>query len=326
MKTMKKFTIALIGECMIELQEIQPGVIQQTFGGDTLNTAIYMARISQGLPVRVDYVTALGTDQFSEEMISFWEKEQVGSSMTQRIAGGRPGLYFIQLDDKGERVFHYWRGEAIARRCFEYPGSEKILARLDDYDAIYLSGISLAILLPNSRNQLPNRLTELYDLGKVIYFDCNYRPHLWQSLEEARTTYNRILSLAHTVFLNVEEGIALLDQGTAHRIHAVLGSHGVRESVIRDGGNPCSVSCDGTIEEIATLSVARVVDTTAAGDSFSAAYLLARRFGQNIHQAVMLAHQMAAYVISNKGAIAPRETMPFWGNKLIKNNNKHRGK
>ena len=57
LNAMDKFTIALIGECMIELQEAQRGIFQQTFGGDTLNTAIYMARLGQDLPVQVDYVT-----------------------------------------------------------------------------------------------------------------------------------------------------------------------------------------------------------------------------------------------------------------------------
>ena len=92
---MERLIIASIGECMVELQETQPGVIQQTFGGDTLNTAIYMARLGQNLPVQVDYVTALGTDKFSSDMIAFWEKEQVGSSMVQRLEEGRPGLYYI---------------------------------------------------------------------------------------------------------------------------------------------------------------------------------------------------------------------------------------
>ena len=38
---MDHLKLALIGECMIELQETEPGVTTQTFGGDTLNTAIY---------------------------------------------------------------------------------------------------------------------------------------------------------------------------------------------------------------------------------------------------------------------------------------------
>ena len=36
--------IALIGECMIELQQRADGSLQQSFGGDTLNTAVYLSR------------------------------------------------------------------------------------------------------------------------------------------------------------------------------------------------------------------------------------------------------------------------------------------
>ena len=49
--------IACIGECMVELSEHPDGTLTRGFGGDTLNTALYLARL--GVPV--DYVTALGS-------------------------------------------------------------------------------------------------------------------------------------------------------------------------------------------------------------------------------------------------------------------------
>lgn len=48
--------LAAIGECMLELSEHPDGRITRAFGGDTLNTAVYLARL--GVPV--DYITALG--------------------------------------------------------------------------------------------------------------------------------------------------------------------------------------------------------------------------------------------------------------------------
>ena len=96
---MKPVKIALIGECMIELQEISPGVTNQTFGGDTLNTAIYCARLARDLPLEIDYVTALGTDTFSERMVKFWEQVGVGSSLVIRQPGETPGLYYIELEE-----------------------------------------------------------------------------------------------------------------------------------------------------------------------------------------------------------------------------------
>ena len=50
--------IACIGECMIELKQAGDGLYSRGYGGDTLNTAVYLARLGN----KVRYVTALGDD------------------------------------------------------------------------------------------------------------------------------------------------------------------------------------------------------------------------------------------------------------------------
>ena len=310
---MKPIKLAFIGECMIELQEHEDGVTTQTYGGDTLNSAIYCARLAQGHPVQVDYVTALGTDTFSDRMIDFWEQAGVGSSLVQRISGEHPGLYYIELDDAGERIFHYWRGEAAAKKCFEYTGSNRVLDKLSDYDGIYFSGISLAIFTPESRAILIRRLAELKEQGTMIYFDCNYRPHLWNDRHQAREIYQLIYPLADILFLTGEEATILINESGVEQIHQALKKRGVGETVIKDGGGVCSIYHDDQQVKVPAKMVKAVVDTTAAGDSFSGVYILARSFGWFPRQAAELAHRMAAYVISYKGAIAPLEHMPITG-------------
>ena len=54
----------------------------------------------------------------------------------------------------------------------------------------------------------------------------------------------------------------------------------------------------------------RPVDTTAAGDSFNAAYLAARIFGAMPEQAAQAGHRLASAVIMSPGAVIARETMP----------------
>ncbi|MBT8352884.1 MAG: sugar kinase, partial [Desulfofustis sp.] len=269
---MEPTKIACIGECMIELQETSPGVTSQTFGGDTLNTAIYCARLARDLPLEIDYVTALGTDTFSERMIKFWEQEGVGSALVLRQPGEAPGLYYIELEESGERIFHYWRSTAAAKKCFEYPYSSRVLEALSDYHGIYLSGISLAIFTSESRKRLISRLEEISAQGISIYFDCNFRPHLWGSKHEAVELYRQLYHLSEIVFLTSEEAELLLDGATGDDAHHVLAKLGCGESVLKDGDKPCSIHKDGTIIEIPAEKVARVVDTTAAGDSFSGVY------------------------------------------------------
>ena len=58
--------VASVGECMIELSEAAGGLLARSYGGDTLNTAVYLARLG----VAVDYVTALGDDPWSDEMVA----------------------------------------------------------------------------------------------------------------------------------------------------------------------------------------------------------------------------------------------------------------
>ena len=314
---MKSQKIALIGECMIELQEIAPGETNQTFGGDTLNTAIYCARLARDLPLQIDYVTALGQDSFSDKMTRFWESEGVGSELVLREKGESPGLYYIELDDQGERIFHYWRSAAAARKCFEYADSGVILEKLADYDGIYLSGISLAILASQSLETLIKRLNELAARGVSVYFDCNYRPHLWASKEEAIAIYKQLYRISDIVFLTTEEADILLEDVQGPEIHHKLQSFGAKESVLKDGEKPCTIFFENEIFEVPAQKLAKVVDTTAAGDSFSAVYLVARRFGFAPVDAAKMAHKNAAYVVCHRGAVAPLDQMPVTGQDIL---------
>jgi 2-dehydro-3-deoxygluconokinase len=53
-----------------------------------------------------------------------------------------------------------------------------------------------------------------------------------------------------------------------------------------------------------------VVDTTAAGDAFNAAYLAARGAGVSANRSAVYAARVAAIVISHRGAIVPYEYLP----------------
>ncbi len=71
--------IAVIGECMIELSE-KGADVKRGFGGDTLNTSVYIARQVDPAALTVHYVTALGTDSFSQQMLDAWHGENVDTS------------------------------------------------------------------------------------------------------------------------------------------------------------------------------------------------------------------------------------------------------
>jgi 2-dehydro-3-deoxygluconokinase len=59
-----------------------------------------------------------------------------------------------------------------------------------------------------------------------------------------------------------------------------------------------------------------VVDTTAAGDSFAAAYLASRLAGAHPVEAARAGHRLAGVVVCHPGAIIPRTAMPATTNKV----------
>ncbi|KPG84880.1 sugar kinase [Pseudomonas sp. HN2] len=297
--------IALIGECMIELQQRADGSLQQSFGGDTLNTAVYLSR-AMGDEAQVDYVTALGDDSFSDAMCQIWRSEGIGLDRVQRLPGRLPGLYCIQTDANGERRFLYWRNEAAVRDCFTTPAAEPILAALPDYDVLYFSGITLAVLGMQGRARLIRTLSEARQRDARIVFDNNYRPRLWASVEEARAAYRSVLPYVDLALLTVDDEQALFGFADAQEVFAAYAQFGTPEVVLKRGAEACLIRCAGETFEVPAHKVDKVVDTTAAGDSFSAAYLARRLLGGSPAEAAQAGHELASRVIQVPGALIPR--------------------
>ncbi|SFW74594.1 2-dehydro-3-deoxygluconokinase [Pseudomonas fluorescens] len=301
--------VALVGECMIEMRGEPGAAITQTFGGDTLNTAVYLARLNPHGAVAVDYMTAVGSDAFSIAMRRSWLDEGIGDAHVRVIEGALPGLYFIQTDPHGERRFLYWRGEAAARRMFEGPEADAMLAALADYDYVYLSGISLAILTPEGRQRLIQALPRARRAGARIVFDNNYRPHLWPDPESARQAYRALLHLTDLALITWEDDATLFGYRDPDALFSAYAQVGVREVALKRGAASCLIQCPTGRFEVPAQTVSDVVDTTAAGDSFSAAYLACRLRGGAPEQAARWGHRLAAQVVRYRGALIPHAAM-----------------
>jgi 2-dehydro-3-deoxygluconokinase len=305
--------VVLVGECMIELRGEPGAAITQTFGGDTLNTAVYLARLNPRGAVAVDYMTAVGNDAFSVAMGRSWLAEGIGDAHVRVIEDALPGLYFIQTDPHGERRFHYWRGEAAARRMFEGPEADTMLEALADYDYAYLSGISLAILTPAGRQRLIDAVHLARRAGTRIVFDNNYRPHLWPDPETARQAYRDLLHLTDLALVTWEDDAALFGYRDPEALFSAYAELGVREVALKRGAASCLIQCPTGRFDVPAQTVSHVVDTTAAGDSFSAAYLACRLRGGDPEQAARWGHRLAAQVVQYRGALIPHAAMPNMG-------------
>jgi 2-dehydro-3-deoxygluconokinase len=308
---MEAQTVYAIGECMIELQRSvnNPGM-DYRFGGDTLNAAVYMSRLLDPAKVRVAYVTGLGIDGMSAEMLASWEREGIDTRCVQRLPDRLPGIYMIETDPGGERRFHYWRKDSAARHWLEAPEAGKVLVQLASARMVYLSGISLAILSEADRELLISALAQCRARGGSVVFDNNYRPRLWENAQAAAEVYRRVLAQTDIALLTLDDEHAIYGFETAHQVVERTRGYGVKEVVVKCGAEPCVVWADGQLFEVAPEPVKEVVDTTAAGDSFGAGYMAARLSGHGPADAARAGHKLAGTVIRHRGAIIARELMP----------------
>ncbi|MFQ1015069.1 sugar kinase [Avibacterium paragallinarum] len=299
---MKK--IAIIGECMIELNGEPFGNMWQTYGGDTLNTATYLARVSHSQDIAVHYITAMGADKLSQQMIQHWQQDHINTDNVLIDPHRQAGLYLIQLDKFGERTFLYWRSESAARYLLQHPDYAQVQQQLSEMDMIYLSGISLAILPDADRYALIAQLKQLASQGVRIAFDSNYRPKLWESVEKTQEIYTALLPFIDLALVTFDDEQALWgDSETAQSVQR-LKDFGVKNIVLKQGKDG-ALFCDaqGNEQHIATTPVANVVDTTSAGDAFNAGFLNGYLREKSPQQCCQQGNQVAGIVIQHKGAI-----------------------
>jgi 2-dehydro-3-deoxygluconokinase len=297
--------IASIGECMIELRHRSPSELHLAFGGDTLNFAVYFARLTREQDVRVDYVSALGDDAYSDAMIAMWQAEDLGTGLVARLERRLPGLYTIRTDARGERSFTYWRSASAARDLLRDGRAEELLAELSGYDLLYLSGVTLSILDDQQRAALMAIADAVRERGGRVAFDSNYRPVGWPDPESARTAFDQMLTRADIALPTLDDDEALFGIADARQSADRLHHLGVAEAVVKRGAAGCFLSSAAFTGEAPPTLVAEVVDSTAAGDSFNAGYLAARLFGAEPEAAARLGGALAARVIAHPGAIIP---------------------
>jgi 2-dehydro-3-deoxygluconokinase len=306
--------IASIGECMIEICARPDNGMALAYGGDTLNTAVYLARLGRAgdgnSGVKVDYLTALGNDPYSDEMLAFWQAEGIGTDRIPRLPGRLPGLYTIRTDEGGERSFHYWRSASAARELMQGENAKHITAALVEYDLVYLSGITLSILPVSDRAKLFGAVDHAVAKGARIAFDCNYRARGWPDEIAARRAMDQMYRRSHIALPSLDDECALHGDMTPEVAAQRIADLGAKEVCLKLGDGGCLVLTDGKAELIPAVDGIDVADTTAAGDSFNAAYIYQRLIGADTATAAQAGHQLAAQVIQHPGAVIPVDKMP----------------
>jgi 2-dehydro-3-deoxygluconokinase len=300
--------IVCFGECMIELSRTilggQSWAVQ--FAGDSYNVAAYLARLG----CTVSYMTALGKDHFSDEMLAEWRSEGVATDLVVTHPDRIPGLYSISVDDVGERSFLYWRDNSAARAFFDCPGADRSMQHAETADVLYLSGITLSLFAEAERERINGLANAVRAKGGEIIFDTNYRAKGWPDAATARQALDQFGRLATIVLPTLEDDQVLYGDLDHDRCADRWLNAGVREVAVKLGAAGVYVASKSARELVAPPSAIAARDTTGAGDSFNAAYLAARLDGHSQVVAAQCGNRLAGAVVRHPGAIIRKLLMP----------------
>jgi 2-dehydro-3-deoxygluconokinase len=292
--------IVAIGEAMVEMAPRDTaGTYQMGFAGDAMNTAWYLRQL---LPEtdQVDFLTAVGTDAVSDQLVAFLNNARIGTACVRRVPDLTVGLYMIQLSD-GERSFSYWRGQSAARGLAQ--DRQALASALGGAEIAYFSGITIAILLQKDREQFLEVLRDFRASGGQVVFDPNLRPRLWDNSETMMQAVMQAASVSDVILPSHEDEAAYFGDmdspATAKRYEAC----GADTVIVKNGPGDMVSLTAGSLEHHAPVLVSQVIDTTAAGDSFNAGFLASRLSGQPIGVAVTAGATLAARVIQKRGAL-----------------------
>lgn len=293
--------IVCCGEGMLELSR-RGADWRLGYGGDTLNTAIHLARLGHD----VTYLTALGSDPFSDQLRAQWQAEGLDTSLVLTHPSRQPGLYAISIDARGERSFAYWRDTSAARELFALADTELLRRVVENCDLFYYSLISAAILPDSGRVTLLLLANMVRDAGGRVAFDGNYRPRLWQTPEVARLVRDGALRVADIGLPTLDDETLLSGERDGEAVASHWQGLGCQETIVKLGAAGCRLP-DGTL--LRPGEVISPVDTSGAGDAFNAGYLSSRLKDEDVAAAAREGHRLAAWTIMRPGAIPPRDAV-----------------
>jgi len=275
---------------------IEDGPVIKTWGGDTSNLAIGIARLGHS----VSYLTKVGDDPFGEGFLRLWNSNGVDTSLVVVDQERRTGLYFVSFEGKRHRLTYYRSGSAASSITRESVSAE-LVAR---YRILHLSGISIG--MGESARETGKQLIELArHVGTKVSFDVNYRAAQWKSSRIATQVIMDTIGDGVDILEITDDEMAALGWGDSiNGLAEKFPECGIL--ILKQGPKGATVLSEGKQLHFPAVPV-EVKDTVGAGDSFDAGFITALLEGKQVQEMGEFASATAALTCTGTG---PLEHMP----------------
>lgn len=263
--------------------------------------------MNSGLGGKSAFIGKVGQDAFGIFLREILNKREIDTSGLVLDPAAPTTLAFVHLDEQGDRSFTFYRS------C----GADKMLTPLEvnlkliDECSIFHFG-SVSLTHDPSRSAVFYAAEYAKKQCKLISFDPNIRPILWDDMEEAHLQIEHAMKYVDVLKVSSEEMLFLtgtkdLDVGSKYLLDK--GAALVLVSLGEQGAYYRNYNFSG---QVPSYSV-NVKDTTGAGDAFIGAFLwqaknttrkeLSIMTPEKLNYMVRFANAAGAFTATGSGAI-----------------------
>jgi ribokinase len=253
-------------------------------GGKGANQAVAVARLGAG----VTFVACVGSDAFGTEALNRYRAEGIDTSFVRQDAARPTGTAAIVVDDKAENCIIVVPGanagltpEDVRKASSAIQHADAVLCQLETPLEATLEAFRLAraagkltVLTPAPVTLLPEELLRLCDL-------C----------------------VPNETEMELLVGQTVASTDDAHSAAAALRARGVRSVAVTMGDRGALLLDDTGATHVPAVRV-EAVDTTGAGDAFTAALAVSLAQGLALREAARRASLVAALTVTRIGTQA----------------------
>jgi fructokinase len=296
--------VVAVGEILIDLIATQADVTlfdAPAFvplpGGAPANVAVGVRRLGG----TAAFIGKVGSDEFGQGLRRLLEREGVETRGLVDDPQQLTTLAAVALSATGDPHFAFFAG---AHANLTTDDMDRDLLQ----SARIVHGGSVMLAHEPARAAMLAAWQMAHDAGAICSYDVNWRPALWPDLAAGLEQMRIPLALADVVKMNAVELRLLTGIGDPRTALAAIETPAPLV-VVTLGAQGCLFRHANSIDAVAAPPVARVVDTTGAGDAFMAALLASlpahpAQMGRDaIADALRRACHAGALAVTRRGAI-----------------------
>ena len=320
---MKSKKVIALGEAVIDRLGPPGGdpsfdlPVTDCFGGAPANVACALSRLG----VDVSFIGSLGNDAFGKNFKNLFIQRGINTAALQQDEIRPTRVVLVRRDADGERSFEGFEGDKGLGFADQAISLEKIIKDwplvIDNAKWLVIGTIPLA-------SEISSRaflwcIENALDAGIKIVLDLNWRPTFWRnqsskvlapSLQE-KNTITSILNNVSLIKLAREEADWFFNTSNPSKISSSLSNK--PSVIVTDGSNPILWLLNNHIGKSFAISPPSIVDTTGAGDSFTAGLIykllsieLDQISKERAEEIIQFATACGAHVCKGVGAIDPQ--------------------